>query len=60
MVVLGHPDTTHVTLADMEHHAGGGAGETEARWPRISPIGPMMIRPPLASARRPRRPGRRR
>jgi 3-methyl-2-oxobutanoate hydroxymethyltransferase len=25
MVVLGHPDTTHVTLADMEHHVAAAA-----------------------------------
>jgi 3-methyl-2-oxobutanoate hydroxymethyltransferase len=25
MVVLGHPDTTHVTLADMEHHVRAAA-----------------------------------
>jgi len=25
MVVLGHPDTTHVTMADMEHHIGAAA-----------------------------------
>ncbi len=25
MVVLGHPDTTHVTLADMEHHTRAAA-----------------------------------
>src|SRR5258707_3835359 len=25
MVVLGYPDTTHVTMADMEHHVRGAA-----------------------------------
>src|SRR6202142_1377598 len=25
MVVLGHPDTTHVTMAEMEHHARAAA-----------------------------------
>src|SRR5215216_3853069 len=25
MVVLGHPDTTHVTMADMEHHVRAAA-----------------------------------
>ena len=25
MVVLGYPDTTHVTMADMEHHVGAAA-----------------------------------
>src|SRR6202453_277335 len=25
MVVLGYPDTTHVTMADMEHHARAAA-----------------------------------
>src|SRR5262247_471783 len=25
MIVLGHPDTTHVTMADMEHHVRAAA-----------------------------------
>jgi len=28
MVVLGYPDTTHVTMAEMEHHVRAAAGET--------------------------------
>src|ERR1041385_6930916 len=54
MVVLGYPDTTHVTMAEMEHHVRAAA-PAETRAPLGADLPYRSYEPPADAAQNARR-----